>query len=553
MKRNHVIIALSIFLVFNLFLTFYIYLPTISLKYASGLFFIAFFILVLVLFIYLIIDKEAIDKINKKMESFNYYVKTGKKQPKVKNKISPYTIISLVASGVMIIALVLPILSTPLFRSNAYYSVINDKLSYEEFSTDFESLTLSNITTLPNIDSSLAEKKATTTFGETKGFGSEYQLGIFTDQIVDGKFVTVAPIEYNGFFKYNSNKDNGTPGFVVVDKQNYSTTNSGTVMYTNYNLKYLPSAYFSNDLNRHIYYNGYALDKYVISGFELDDDYNPYWIVNVYENTIAPYGLKLITKVLLVDAQTGKIDEYTIDTLPTWVDNVQDSSVVMDLVNDYGQYEDGFFNSLFAQSGVTQTTHGSRHVVVNGELHLFTGLTSVGADESISQIVLVNKRTLETTIYNVSGATEYVAMGSAEGKLQNYGYEATFPIPVNINNVASYFIPLKDSSGLIKHYTFVQISNHTVIGSGETISAAYTNYISQLSSVGDNNLEEITGVIQRISFVNSTAFVLIDNKLYYTTNFEDSLLVVSQQGDNVTIKVLGDLIVEFENNTLKGL
>lgn len=558
MSRKIIIIGISTFLGLFLLINLCLSLPTISFRYSSGLALISFFLIVVTILIYFIFDKESVDKLQKLLEDISMQLKGFKSKAKVKGKVNPYKIVLLVLINVMVLALILPLFSLPLFRSSSYYDVIADDVIIEDFSNDFDALTIETISSLPNIDSSLAQKKATTTFGETKGFGSEYQLGMFTDQIVNGQFVTIAPIEYNGFFKYNKNKDNGTPGYVMVDKQNYSTTESGAKMMLknpltekNYSLKYLPSSYFSEDLNRHIYYNGYMNSKYVISGFELDDNYNPYWVVNIYENTIAPYGLKLITKVLLVDAQTGAINEYKLDEVPQWVDNVQDSSVVMDMVNNFGKYEDGFWNSVFAQSGVTQTTHGSRHVIVNGELHLFTGLTSVGADESISQIVLVNKRTLKTTIYNVSGATEYVAMGSAEGKLQNYGYEATFPIPVNINNVPSYFIPLKDSSGLIKHYTFVQISNHTVIGSGETINQAYTNYLSLLSSVGDDNLEEITGVIQRISFVEGIAYVLIDNKLYYMPNLNGNLIVVSKEGDNVTLKVLDNMIVEFQNNTLQ--
>ncbi len=457
--------------------------------------------------------------------------------------------------GVLLIpclTLILVLSSVPVFRSKSYFNVIDEKVvekSLEDFLKDFNQLSMLEISNLPNIDSELAQKKATTLFGETKGFGSEYQLGIFTDQIVDGNFVTVAPIEYNGYFKYNKNKSAGTPGYIIVDKENY-TSDTGTLMTTNYNIKYLPSSYFSTDLLRHVYFNGYMNRDISVSGFELDDDYNPYWIVNVYQNSVAPYGLKLVTDVVTVDAQTGDVQGYKLEDAPKWIDNIQDASIIMELINYYGSYEQGFFNSLFAQSGVTQTTHGCRHLILNDELYLFTGLTSVGADESISQIVLVNNRTLETLIYNVSGATEYVAMASAEGKLQNYGYEATFPIPVNINNIPTYFIPLKDSSGLIKHYTFVQISNHTVIGAGETIESAYSSYLSLLGSTDSENIETITGNIERINFVDSTGYIYLNGEIYYSPSPSSSTMIVSEVGDNVTIKVIGNLIVEFTNHSL---
>ena len=39
----------------------------------------------------------------------------------------------------------------------------------------------------------------------------------------------------------------------------------------------------------------------------------------------------------------------------------------------------------------------------------------------------MNQRTRETRYYEVNGAEEYSAMESAEGQVQNLGYQATFP------------------------------------------------------------------------------------------------------------------------------
>ena len=56
----------------------------------------------------------------------------------------------------------------------------------------------------------------------------------------------------------------------------------------------------------------------------------------------------------------------------------------------------------------------------------------------------MNQRTRETRYYKVNGAEEYSAMGSAEGQVQNLGYQATFPILLNISNEPTYFMALKD-------------------------------------------------------------------------------------------------------------
>ena len=56
--------------------------------------------------------------------------------------------------------------------------------------------------------------------------------------------------------------------------------------------------------------------------------------------------------------------------------------------------------------------------------------------------VLVNMRTKEARYYIVSGATEYSAMDSAEGQVQNLAYKATFPVLLNIGGQPTYLVSL---------------------------------------------------------------------------------------------------------------
>jgi hypothetical protein len=68
----------------------------------------------------------------------------------------------------------------------------------------------------------------------------------------------------------------------------------------------------------------------------------------------------------------------------------------------------------------------------------YTGLTSVGKEESAVGFVLVDTRTKEANLYKQSGATEYVAQSSAQGKVQEKGMRHSLPIPYNINNIPTY-------------------------------------------------------------------------------------------------------------------
>ncbi len=83
--------------------------------------------------------------------------------------------------------------------------------------------------------------------------------------------------------------------------------------------------------------------------------------------------------------------------------------------------------------------------------------------------MLVDMVTKTPYLYQISGATEYAAQQSAQGKVQNLHYIATFPLITNADGQPTYFMTLKDNAGLIKQYAFVSVSDYTSVGTGETI------------------------------------------------------------------------------------
>ena len=101
------------------------------------------------------------------------------------------------------------------------------------------------------------------------------------------------------------------------------------------------------------------------------------------------------------------------------------------------------FNSLFGQKDVINTTDGYNYLVMDDDVYLYTGITSVSTDESNLGFVLVNLRTKETNYYSAPGAEEYRAMASAEGLVQEKKYKASFPLLINLNNKPTYLLSLK--------------------------------------------------------------------------------------------------------------
>jgi hypothetical protein len=251
---------------------------------------------------------------------------------------------------------------------------------------------------------------------------------------------------------------------------------------------------------------------------------------------------------------------------PEWVDRIQPEVIVVNNINFRGEYIHGF--SPFNDNNKIKASEGTGMVYNNGKCYYYTGITSTGKDESSLGFYLVDTRTMATVYFRLSGATETAAIKSAEGKVQNLGYTGAFPIILNIENKATYFIPLQDKNELTKLYSMVSVEDHTVLGIGESVEECKAAYIKALFS--RNQLEnatgdqtEITGVVIRIgSYIidgNSYYTVLLNNNPNtFTIPVNQSIkLPVTKEGDTVTIKYVNNgtdkdiTTIGFENVSLK--
>ena len=181
-------------------------------------------------------------------------------------------------------------------------------------------------------------------------------------------------------------------------------------------------------------------------------------------------------------------------------------------------------------------------------MHIYTGVTSVGKDESNVGFAYVDLRDGDISYIQRAGAEEYSARSSAEGALQQYHYTAIFPSMVNVNDVPTYFMGLVDSANLIKSYAFVSYENYQNVGVGTTVEEAYTNYVK---IIGGNATKPNENVTSEISFTISdirtvvidgnTVILMMDdgNRIYrYNMSKGDLRTSFLKQGDSV--KVLCD-------------
>ena len=448
--------------------------------------------------------------------------------------------------------------------------LVNARKAYEQLGeveeTSFEdSIVPIDYTQIPTVDADLALKQAEKKLGEDRGLGSIVNVGEFTLQQVDGELTFVAPLEHENVWKYF---DNGsTPGYVTVsatdpdDVELVQELNGSEIK-----LRYLNSAWFGDNLLRHVRSSGYAFTGLTDMSFELDEEGRPYWTVTTYENT-AFWGLPEATGVLICDAQTGECTWYSIADTPEWVDKIQPENFIDDQIDNYGRYEQGFWNSVFGKNGVVEKTPGVLTIYNEGECYYYTGMTSVGNDDATTGFMMVNTRTKEAKYFQMAGATEEAAQASAEGMVQEKEYTATLPVPLNVQGIPTYFMTLKDKAGLVKSYAMVNIENYSIVATGDTVAETQQNYIDAMVENGndvvvgsdESYLYNLEGTVSRISAnitnENTTYYMIINNdttKLFVASGTLSDELPITREGDNVRVSYLDDSngtvnISEFDN------
>ena len=420
------------------------------------------------------------------------------------NKISKYCF---VLAGLFIVYLgVVTFYSQPYFHAKSYQTqlTLNKKA---DFYKDNKTISYQSI---PVVDRESAIKLGDRKMGQMVNYVSQFDVDESYDQInYQNKPVRVTPLEYSDLIKWFTNRKEGLPGYISVDM----VSQESKVIKLKEGMKYSKSDHFSRKIERHLRKN-YPTKMFDELAFEIDEQGTPYWIAPVYDYQIGPFGGKDIVGAVLVNAVNGKHQYYNIDKIPNWVDRVYPAKLIINQLENYGKYGKGYLNTLLSQKGVLQPTDGYNYLALNDDVYLYTGLTSVSKDASNVGFALINLRTKEGKYYNISGAEEYSAMSSAEGKVQNLHYDATFPILINAGGEPTYFLSLKDSSNLVKQYAFVSVKNYQIVATGSTVAEAEKAYYATLGDNGKTHTKtkkvKLTGTVSQI-----TAAVKEGNSYYY--------------------------------------
>ena len=452
--------------------------------------------------------------------------------------------------AVILVALVGSIISMPIFRAGAY----RDLLTVEDgqFAQDISQISFDKI---PTLDQASAEYLGDRQMGTLSDMVSQFEYSFDSTQInYQGRPVRVAPIAYADLIKWFTNRGQGLPAYVIVDM----VTQEATVVRLDEGMKYSFSEPLNRNIARHLRFS-YPTFMFGTPQFEIDEEGRPYWIAPRIVKTIGLFGGTDIQGAVLVDAITGESTYYELADIPTWVDNVFTPDLIMEQYDYHGTLVNGFINSIFGQRDVTVTTDGSNYIALNDDVYMYTGVTSANADQSNLGFLLSNQRTKETKFYSAPGATERSAQSSAQGEVQDLGYNATFPLLLNIDGQPTYFIPLKDQSNLVKMYAMVNASQYQIVATGTTVAQCEQEYVRMLREGGVTQTEDVpqteaTGVIADIRSAvmsgNSYYFIRLEgeNTYYSLSAAQNPIAVILNVGDRVTIQHTAP--VEGEENAI---
>lgn len=492
-----------------------------------------------------------------------------------------------------------------LFRASSYSELM--QVSDGDFETDFDDISYDKV---PRVDALRAHTLADQQLGSLSEYKSQYVVSANSTQInYKNTPVRVAYLEYADFFKWINNTKNGLPAYMLIDLVSQKVSAVNCVEQFGEGIKYSPTELFNEKLYRHLRFQ-YPTALLDTPNFEIDDNMHPYWITAVLDKTIGLFGGTDVKGVIITDALNGESQYYDIEQVKTdkslsWIDVVYSESLLIEQYNYYGKLQNGFWNSIIFQNDVNIASSGSGNIAMDDDVWVYTGVTSSESDASNFGFILCNQRTKETKYYKNAGAMESAAQQSAQDAVQNYGYYATFPILLGIDDNPTYFMSLYGDSNTVKGYAFVSLEDKTVVGTGlldvaksdaKALNSALENYIDALKEKGvasdvnkddvivdeneiegsDNNVTEnpdnnpdkpdtntgenansvtgeVTDIKSSVNDGNTVYYLQVNGKYYYIKVTDAMEVLLISKGDTVTVEFekSGDTFIPAISVTVK--
>lgn len=368
-------------------------------------------------------------------------------------------------------------------------------------------------------------------------------------QYYQGRPVYIVPISYDGFWAMQK-AHHQIPGYFMID----ATRQNATPKFIKKPYSYAVSAYFGHDTSRQLYRHN---PEWLKLGdgkaqLEIDNQGNPYWVQTVYKSEFLSHRINYNKlHVTAMNAKTGQVTTYSLNHLPSWIDEGITSDVASQMNHDYGYYSRGFWNKYFGKTGIKKPTkNGPEDGVTSvfdtkGQIHYFTDFTNPNSSDSALGYSMINARTGKLDYYHASGLMD--SDGATDNANQNYKaqkWEATMPIIYNVNGKPTWVMTIIDNTDAIRGYYYLDAQDQSIYGSGTSVNDALDAFrqaiVNNGGSAGNTpgvKTKNIIGTVDRLAVLtnnNKVMFTLHGSNTIYTINTDDySTANLLKTGDNI--------------------
>ncbi|MFB5660325.1 hypothetical protein ACE4RR_00695 [Alteribacillus sp. HJP-4] len=444
-------------------------------------------------------------------------------------------------------------------------TVTQDLAELGEIETSTEQIDSVTEEAVRSVPHTYARYKSEIVFGNIDNY-SFYELGESSIQKINDELFWVSPIEYASIWRWL--RADSAPGYIMVSAED---PNAEATLVDDHELKYVPSAYLGEHLERHVRqaYNDVILIGY---SFEPDNEGKPYYAYSYAYYDHYRTGPNA-DGVILVDAETGEMEKYELGEQPEFVDNAIDYRLALDYAGWFGKYSNGLLNSIFAKEGVHEPTSEKEMIGVLGpDNDMYWMIDHMRPNQNSNTMVgftMVNAQTGEATYFtdssgllNARGAREVV-----NKSFQREQWSGTQPVLYSIYDSYTWVVPVVDQNGLMREIAMVHAETGN-IAYGSSREAAFSSYRQTLANELDSDdyaptdvldEETIDGTVYRVSNTNNnTIQVLLSGESrvleFDVTSIADVVFI--REGDEIEAQVVDTEenilnVVEFTNVTIE--
>ena len=382
--------------------------------------------------------------------------------------------------------------------------------------------------------------------------GAGFEVGHLNIQLVDGELYWVGPVDFRGLLRWFNFRE--APGYIVVDAEDAGVQ----AEFRASPMRYTVGAYFGNDLRRHIYRQHREV-LLLDPSFELDDGGNPRWVMSIGKPTVGKTGT-IVIGVVIVDPATGEMQEYALDDVPLWVDQVIPEFVAEQHNDWFGRFVHGYWNALFTKRDMHLPTTWEDASDVFGvvgpdaRFYWFTGHTAAaGRDDSLMGYTMMDGRTGEITYYRyaVGFFNESAAVSSVNAAVADFvGWHGAQPLLYNLYGAESYVVPVLSDTNILKAVGIVNARTGRTIVEPTLLKAvlAYKQYLGQgIGAVVPTDialLQSFMGEVLRVGAATTEGTTLFyfhlagQNRIFTATATLSPQVALTRPGDRVEISYL---------------